>query len=351
MNDIHQSVKEYYGKELTKSEDLKTNACCTLTEPPQHIKDALAMIHDEVMAKYYGCGLTIPDQLEGLTVLDLGSGSGRDVYIASKLVGEQGSVIGIDMTDEQLDVANRHIEYHTNAFGYKSSNVKFIKGDLDQLGSLGIEKNSVDIIISNCVINLVEEKEKVLKEAFDLLKPGGEMYFSDVYSDRRIPEHLKKDAVLWGECLSGALYWNDFQKAAQKAGFTDPRTIENHPITIENKELEARVGDIKFFSVTYRLWKIDGLETDCEDYGQAVVYKGNVANVGRTLSLDDHHDFPQGKVLPVCGNTYKMLHETRFREHFDFYGTWDTHYGIYEGCGGAMPFSVEATVDDGGGCC
>lgn len=346
MSELHDSVKEYYGQELTKSEDLKTNACCTIEEPPKHIKSIMSKIHDEVMAKYYGCGLTIPDNIEGLKVLDLGSGSGRDVYIASHLVGEKGSVIGVDMTDEQLDVANRHIDYHTDAFGYKTNNVNFIKGNIDNLGELGIEKGSIDIIISNCVINLVENKDKVLRDAFELLKPGGEMYFSDVYSDRRISENLRKDPVLWGECLSGALYWNDFLKTAKKAGFTDPRTIESHPISVENEDIEEKLGDIKFFSVTYRLWKIDGLEEDCEDYGQAVAYKGGISHIGQTFHLDDHHEFAVGKVMTVCGNTYKMLHDTRYKEYFDFYGTWDIHYGIFEGCGGAMPFNVAESSND-----
>lgn len=351
MTSIHESVKEYYGKELQKSEDLKTNACCTLEEPPKHIKKALANIHDEVITKYYGCGLTIPSLLDGLTILDLGSGSGRDVYIASQLVGENGYVTGIDMTDEQLDVANRHIDYHQNKFGYKKNNVNFIKGNLDELGSLGIKKGSVDVIISNCVINLVENKQKVLSEAYDLLRPGGEMYFSDVYSDRRIPQHLQDNQVLWGECLSGALYWNDFLRVAKDAGFTDPRSTENHPITVENKELEEIVGDIKFFSVTYRLFKIDGLESDCEDYGQAVAFKGGISYVSDAFTLDDHHVFPKGKVMPVCGNTYKMLHDTRFKDYFDFYGTWDTHFGIFEGCGGAMPFSVMQDSSSTESCC
>lgn len=351
MTSIHESVKEYYGKELQKSEDLKTNACCTLEEPPKHIKKALANIHDEVITKYYGCGLTIPSLLDGLTILDLGSGSGRDVYIASQLVGENGYVTGIDMTDEQLDVANRHIDYHQNKFGYKKNNVNFIKGNLDELGSLGIKKGSVDVIISNCVINLVENKQKVLSEAYDLLRQGGEMYFSDVYSDRRIPQHLQDNQVLWGECLSGALYWNDFLRVAKDAGFTDPRSTENHPITVENKELEEIVGDIKFFSVTYRLFKIDGLESDCEDYGQAVAFKGGISYVSDAFTLDDHHVFPKGKVMPVCGNTYKMLHDTRFKDYFDFYGTWDTHFGIFEGCGGAMPFSVMQDSSSTESCC
>jgi len=350
MSDIHESVKDYYGKELEKSEDLKTNACCTLVEPPKYIKNILSKIHDEVMSKYYGCGLTIPNKLEGLKVLDLGSGSGRDVYIASKLVGESGQVIGVDMTEEQLDVAHKHIDYHTEAFGFKTSNVKFIKGNLDELDTLGLDKGSFDLIISNCVINLVKDKQKVLNDVYDLLKPGGEMYFSDVYSDRRIPQELQDHPVLWGECLSGALYWNDFLNFAQKAGFTDPRSMESRPITVENPELEELLGNIKFFSVTYRLFKIEGLEKDCEDYGQALMYKGGIEYIGQSFHLDGHHEFLKGKVMPVCGNTYKMIHETRYRDHFEFYGTWDTHYGIFEGCGGAMPFSAEGSSDEAD-CC
>merc|ERR1712127_209545 len=204
------------GKELSKSEDLKTNACCTMEEPAQHIKVALSNIHDEVMMKYYGCGLAIPSKLEGLRILDLGSGSGRDCYILSQLVGHSGEVIGVDMTDEQLDVANRYIDYHTEKFGYKTSNVKFLKGNIEKLEELDLAENSFDLIISNCVINLATDKEKVLADVYKLLKPGGEMYFSDVYSDRRISEKLQADPVLWGECLSGALYWNDFLRTSRK---------------------------------------------------------------------------------------------------------------------------------------
>jgi len=264
MNSKHQEVQEYYGKELKTSEDLKTNACCTLVPPPKHIKEVLSKIHDEVHAKYYGCGLTIPYELEGMKILDLGSGGGRDCYIASKLVGQDGFVIGVDMTDEQLDVANKYIDYHTDAFGFRHSNVKFLKGNIEKLDELELEEGTFDIIISNCVINLANDKSKVLKDAYRLLKPGGEMYFSDVYSDRRVTQAMQDDAVLWGECLSGAMYWNDFHKAARNAGFTDPRTVENHPITIENEEVQEKVGDNKFFSVTYRLFKLDALEEDCE---------------------------------------------------------------------------------------
>jgi len=346
MENIHKNVQDYYGSELQNSEDLKTNACCTLTPPPKHIREALSLVADEVQAKYYGCGLTIPSAIEGLRILDLGSGSGRDCYIAAKLVGENGYVVGIDMTDEQLKVANNHIDYHQEKFGYSKSNVEFIKGNIEKLDELNLEKESFDVIISNCVINLAQDKQKVLQDAFDLLKPGGEMYFSDVYSDRRIPVELQQNKVLWGECLSGALYWNDFLNFAKNVGFTDPRNIEDKPITIENQDLEEVVGDIKFYSVTYRLWKIDGLESDCEDYGQAVAYKGGIPENDNGLLLDSHHYFAKGKIESVCGNTYNMLHKTRFKKYFDFYGNWDTHYGIFAGCGGSAPYNENGNSDD-----
>jgi SAM-dependent methyltransferase len=350
MNQKHQEVSEYYGETLQKSEDLQTNACCTITPPPKHIRDILGQIHDEVISKYYGCGLTIPNQVEGLRILDLGSGSGRDCYIASKLVGQEGYVVGVDMTEEQLNVAQKHIDYHTEKFGYKYSNVKFINGNIDNLDQLDLEEGSFDLIISNCVINLATQKQKIFNDVFKLLKTGGEMYFSDVYSDRRISPELQNDKELWGECLSGALYWNDFLNIAKNAGFTDPRVTESHPITVENVALEDKLGDIKFFSVTYRLFKLDGLESDCEDYGQSARYKGTIKGKPTSFDLDDHHHFPKNKMITVCGNTYKMLNETRFKDHFEFFGTWDTHYGIFEGCGGAMPYKAS---ENGGeaACC
>lgn len=207
-------VQEYYGKTLQKSEDLQTNACCTAAAPPKHIKEALKNVHDEVLARYYGCGLTIPECVEGMDILDLGSGSGRDCYIASQLVGKNGSVTGVDMTTEQLAVANKYKDYHAEKFGY--ANVDFLEGNIEKLDELGLDEEQFDIIISNCVINLVMDKQKVLNDAYRLLKPGGELYFSDVYCDRRIPKHLQEDQVLWGECLSGALYWNDFLRMAKK---------------------------------------------------------------------------------------------------------------------------------------
>eukprot|EP00562_Extubocellulus_spinifer_P003436 CAMPEP_0178489426 /NCGR_PEP_ID=MMETSP0696-20121128/10370_1 /TAXON_ID=265572 /ORGANISM="Extubocellulus spinifer, Strain CCMP396" /LENGTH=391 /DNA_ID=CAMNT_0020117227 /DNA_START=60 /DNA_END=1235 /DNA_ORIENTATION=+ len=359
----HESVSEYYGQTLSTSDDLKTNACCTGSSMPRHIKSAISKIHPTVIAKYYGCGLCVPDLLDGTTVLDLGCGAGRDVYIASQLVGPNGKVIGVDMTPEQLDVAKETQPYHADKFGF--ANTEFHLGKIEELDQIeSLEDNSVDVIVSNCVINLCPDKEAVLKSCYRLLKPGGELYFSDVYSNRRVPESLRKDKVLWGECLSGALYWNDFQNLAKRCGFADPRLVEDAPITIENDDVQATIdkagqGNLDFYSATYRLFKLDDLEPHCEDYGQAVIYKGTIPRHPSGWSLDDHHYIEAGKVFPVCGNTWNMLAQTRFSEHFDFIGNFDTHYGIFDGCGTSIPYQSATTgvsskggsAGGGGGCC
>jgi arsenite methyltransferase len=251
----HDSVSEYYGTTLEESADLKTNACCTVKTYPPRIQEALGLIHEEVMEKYYGCGLTIPEELEGKRVLDLGSGSGRDCFIASYLVGEAGYVVGIDMTDEQLDVARRHIDYHAEKFGHTAINVEFKKGLIEKLHDVGLKSNSFDVAISNCVINLCPDKPSAMREIFRVLKPGGEFYFSDVYSDQPVPEHLIDDPVLYGECLSGALAEEDFIQLAEDSGFTTPREVERSEISIANEEIQQKVGKIHFDSITYSLIK------------------------------------------------------------------------------------------------
>lgn len=349
----HESVQEYYGETLQSSADLQTNACCTAGDVPDHLKAVLSKIHDEVLSKYYGCGLIAPDALEGMRILDLGSGSGRDVYALAGLVGETGHVVGVDMTDAQLDVARAHQDFHAKAFGYAKPNTEFHKGLIEHLDELPLEAGSFDIIVSNCVLNLAMDKEAVLRGVHHLLKPGGEMYFSDVYADRRMPEALAKDKVLYGECLSGALYWNDFESIAKRVGFADPRLVEDRVLTIENPAIEAKVGNIGFTSATYRLFKLDGLEPACEDYGQAVIYKGTLPEAPQTFVLDKHHEIEAGKVFTVCGNTYRMLNESRFAEHFEFIGNWDTHFGLFGDCGGETPFDgvVIGDAATSGSCC
>jgi SAM-dependent methyltransferase len=285
-------------------------------------------------------------------MLDLGSGSGRDTYILAQLVGSTGEVVGVDMTDEQLATANGHLDWHQERFGYQRGNVRSLKGYIEKLEELDLAPESFDVIVSNCVINLSVDKPAVFRGAHQLLKPGGELYFSDVYCDRRLPDHVRADPVLYGECLGGALYWNDFLPIAKEAGFLDPRLVTSKPIGITNEAVKQRLGAARFFSATYRLFKLDSLEASYEDYGQAVVYKGDVPDQPEAFALDGQHLIERGKVFPVCGNTWRMLADTRFRPHFDFLGDFSTHYGIFPGCGTSIPFSAgEAPKASGGGCC
>ena len=352
---MQETVQEYYGKVLTTNEDLQTNACCSDDSMPGFVKESLARVHDEVLVKYYGCGLVVPGELAGLSVLDLGSGSGRDCYVLSQLVGESGSVVGVDMTDEQLAVAERYVEYHRQVFGYRNGNVRFMHGYIEKLDQLGLEPGSFDLIVSNCVINLSPDKESVLRHAWNLLKPGGEMYFSDVYADRRVPGELVNDPVLYGECLGGALYWNDFMALAAKTGFRDPRLVEDRPLAIGNQEVADRVRPVNFHSATYRLFRIESLEPASEDYGQAVAYRGTMENSPDSFLLDKQNFFETGNETPVSGNTWKMLNETRFARHFKFYGDGSTHIGLFGRAGEGLPFTDQQWAMDTSGtrgsCC
>jgi SAM-dependent methyltransferase len=359
--DLHRNVQEYYGSTLSSSADLRTNACCDASSVPAPLRPLLARLHPEVLSRYYGCGLVVPPLLDGLRVLDLGCGSGRDVYLLAQLVGAGGEVVGIDMTPEQLAVARRHADHHAEAFGY--ANVGFLEGRIEQLDALALEPGSFDLVISNCVVNLSADKLAVLSGVRRLLKPGGEFFFADVYADRRVPEALRHDPVLHGECLSGALYWNDFLRLARRAGFADPRLVDDRPLEITDPELAARTGAIRFFSATYRLFHIETLEDACEDHGQAVIYRGSIAGHPDALAFDKHHTIEAGRVFPVCGNTFRMLAESRLAPHFEFIGDFSRHYGLFEGCGSALPFDggvapsadgpapQAATAATSGSCC
>ncbi|XP_036399021.1 arsenite methyltransferase [Megalops cyprinoides] len=312
----HEDVKDYYGKKLQKSSDLKTNACIAPAKPvPAFIRNVLAEVHPEVTSRYYGCGLVVPECLEHCRLLDLGCGSGRDCYMLSRLVGEKGHITGIDMTEEQLEVARKHIGYHTQKFGFSKPNVEFVHGYIEALTKAGLEASSYDVIISNCVVNLSQDKTSVLREAFRVLKDGGELYFSDIYSSSRLPEEIRSHKVLWGECLGGALWWEDLMRLAAEVGFSTPRLVTANTITVGNKELESLLGDYKFVSATYRLFKIpkNAEKKDC-----LVIYNGNITGFEKSLEFDCHYTFKENEMVKVDGEVASILKNSRFEEEFTF---------------------------------
>ena len=344
-----ETVKDYYGKTLKSNGDLKTNACCSYDSLPKTQRKILDLIDDEILNRFYGCGSPIPPNINGQVILDLGCGTGRDVFMASYLVGEEGLVIGVDMTDEQLNVAVRHIDSQMKRFGFSKKNVEFKKGYIEDLRSIGLEDNSIDIVISNCVINLSPFKEKVFHEIFRVLKPGGELYFSDVFTGRRVPKELQANHLLYGECLGGALYIEDFRRMLGTLGCPDYRITKKSRIEITNDEVENLAGSIDFYSVTVRAFKLNSLEDICEDYGQLAIYKGTISELPHYFALDDHHVFYTGKPLLVCGNTASMLQETRYSKHFQVIGDRSVHYGPFRSCSvGPQNDRDEA---DTGSCC
>lgn len=341
---IQESVQDYYGRVLKSSADLKTSACCLAESLPPRVIEALRDVHDEVKDRFYGCGSPIPPAVDGITVLDLGSGSGRDCYLLSKLVGPQGRVIGLDMTDAQLAVARKHQAFHAAKFGW--ANTDFRTGYIEDLKAAGIADASVDLVISNCVVNLSPDKPRVFREIFRVLKPGGELYFSDVFADRRVPASLAADPVLLGECLGGALYVEDFRRLMADAGCRDARVVSSAPLALTNPAIAAQIGFVNFTSKTIRAFKLD-LEDRCEDFGQVAYYQGTLQENPNGFALDDHHLFETGKPMLVCGNTADMVSRTRYAKHFRVTGDKQRHFGLFD-CGPAPAAGAAAA---GGACC
>lgn len=343
-------LKDYYGKILQSTKDLKTNACCcTDMNLAPSVKAALAEISDEVQARFYGCGSPLPPYLDGCTVLDLGCGSGRDAFLAARLSGPSGYVIGVDMTEEQLEVARRNTNFQMKKFGFSKPNIDYRQGYIEDLKAIDITDNSVDVVISNCVINLSPDKRRVFSEIFRVLKPGGELFFSDVFAGRRVPVGFHADPILHGECLAGAMYWEDFRRLLRDLGCLDFRQANSSRIILDDPEIEKKIGMVDFYSVTIRAFKLDSLEDICEDYGQIATYHGTITDFPHFFDLDDHHRFITCKPMLVCGNTASMLSETRYARHFTITGNRSTHFGAFD-CAPAAT-KVEDDSSCGGACC
>lgn len=361
-----ESVAEYYGTTLQSTADLKTSACCPVDAAPAAHRPILEKIHPEVRDRFYGCGSPIPDALKGATVLDLGCGTGRDVYLASALVGPGGAVVGVDMTDAQLEVAKRHVQFHADALlgEGKPTNVAFRKGVIEDLASAGVEDASVDVVISNCVCNLSPDKPAVFREIARVLREGGELYFSDVYTDRRLSEAAQKDEELVGECLGGALYIHDFRRIMADVGLTDVRVVSSGPVILHDERMLKLVPGVNFYSLTIRAFKVAGLADRAEDYGQTATYTGCC---GSGQKFDARFHFPKDVAVRVDANTAAVLTKSRYRTRFEVTEP-GRHLGLFDDevdggaisrlmrgnkiavAGAASPPATGAKKS-GGGCC
>lgn len=310
--------------------------CCPVSYDPQYLK----AIPTEVIEKDYGCGDPSKYLLPGETVLDLGSGTGKICFIASQVVGSEGKVIGVDMLDDMLEVARRNAPIVAEAIGH--ANVEFRKGRIQDLAldlevlneelkknpiadaasylaaddlaaDLRIKKplvesNSVDVVVSNCVLNLVENrmKRQLFEEIFRVLKNGGRAVISDIVSDEDIPQHLQDDEYLWSGCISGSYTEEGFLKAFEEAGF--------YGIEILKRDTDPwqTVEGIEFRSVTIQAWK--GKQGSCFERNQAVVYNGPFLKV----EDDDGHTMERGKRYAVCDKTYNLYKKAPYSSHFSF---------------------------------
>ncbi|KAG5268994.1 hypothetical protein AALO_G00197120 [Alosa alosa] len=313
---VHESVKNYYGSRLETSADLQTSATSCSRPPPlmrKSARDALKVVHPDVCKRFFGCGLVIPEKLEGCKVLDLGSGSGRDCYVIGKMVGEHGQVTGIDMTESLVSAAQKFVQYHQEMFGYKKPNTVFVQGYMEKLDEAGIQSNSLDVVVSNCVICLCPDKRAVLMEAYRVLKEGGELYFSDMYASEVVPESFKEDPVLWGEGMAGSLYWQDLISMVKEIGFSIPYLVAATHIVVHNCELLKKTGGVKYASGTYRFFKLP--KTTLEKKA-LVTYKGTVLDCAEQLDFDASHSFKTNVAVEVDGEMATVLQCTRFSADF-----------------------------------
>ncbi|MBI3995473.1 MAG: methyltransferase domain-containing protein [Nitrospirae bacterium] len=289
----HKIVQEFYGKAAEKPQ---AELCC----PVNYEADEIGHIPAEVLQRFYGCGspMTLGGVRLGEVVVDLGSGSGIDCFIAAKKTGPEGRVIGVDMTDEMLAVANRNKRFVADNLGYDV--VEFRKGYLERIP---VEDRSVDLITSNCVINLSPDKPAVFAEMWRVLKDRGRIVISDIVTEEPVPPALQADERLWGECLSGALTEDAFLSGLERAGF--------YGLEILKKIYWKEVEGYRFYSVTARGYKYEKKE-GCIYIGQRAIYRGPF-----TAVMDEEgHLFPRNESVEVCTDTASKLSADPYAAHF-----------------------------------
>lgn len=332
-------VRDRYGE---GARERVQDLCCPVDYDPRYLE----VIPEEVLERDYGCGDPSRYVEEGDTVLDLGSGTGKICFIASQVVGPEGRVIGVDMTPEMLAVARRNAPVVAERTGI--SNVEFRRGRIQDLaldlelldreladspadsadaffrfreraGELRrtrpmIPDDSVDVVVSNCVLNLVDPSEKpaLFREIHRVLRRGGRAVISDIVSDEPVPEEMRRDPELWSGCISGAFTERGFLRSFEKAGFYGIGILER-------QEAPWRVVDgIEFRSVTVEAYK--GKEGPCRERYQAVVYKGPFKEV----LDDDGHRMRRGERVAVCDKTFGLFSREPYREHFELVEPYET---------------------------
>jgi len=232
---IHDVVREHYAERIKKNASCcGTDSCCT-PESNLYPVDLLTTVPSEVASTSYGCGdpITLASLQAGQTVLDLGSGAGLDCLLAAQKVGAEGHVIGVDMTPEMIERAR------ANAKRVNATNVEFRQGYLEDLP---VEPNSVDVVISNCVINLSPDKAKVFAEIFRVLKPGGRLAVSDIVTDGELPEEVKTSLSAWAGCVAGAVDAKEYIAMMEAVGFKE---ISIKPVFFDKETVDDALRDTK----------------------------------------------------------------------------------------------------------
>jgi arsenite methyltransferase len=236
---IHEVVREHYAERIKNNASCcgpqsGDSGCCS-TESNLYPADLLATLPEGESALSYGCGdpITLASLQPGQTVLDLGSGAGLDCFFAAKKVGDTGHVIGVDMTPEMIERAT------SSAKRLNIQNVEFRQGLLEDLP---VEAGTVDVIISNCVINLSPDKARVFAEAFRVLKPGGKLAVSDIVTDGPLPDSIKQSLSAWAGCVAGAVEASEYTRMMEAVGFTN---VSLTPVFFDRETVDAALDDLK----------------------------------------------------------------------------------------------------------
>jgi SAM-dependent methyltransferase len=310
FDQTHQDISDYYSKSIQQTSDLKFQACiCKVPRHPHH-SSILSQFSPDVLSKYYGCGSPIPECLSGQVILDLGCGTGRDVFLCSVLAGSSGRSIGVDMTDDQLLIASASTAHHFQVFP-NSAPIEFHKGFIENLSSVGIADNSIDIVISNCVINLVSDKQAVFSEIFRVLRENGEVCISDIFTDRPLPQAARDDKTLVGECIGNAIDVRTFVKLMETAGFDDIWPIEVSHFTGDGMAPGLIDPETVFFKITFSAFKF--ADRVCYWRGDVATYRGGIPDCEERFDFDLNHRFEKGVAVPVCSKLAAVL-AGRYRE-------------------------------------